>query len=39
MTFAGAGVAAIVVAIVASPDLRAFIQVLGERFLEVFGIG
>ena len=39
VTFAGAGLAAIVVAIVASPDLRAFIQVLGERLLEVFGVG
>jgi hypothetical protein len=39
VTFAGAGVAAIFVAIVASPDLRTFIQVLGERLLEVLGIG
>ncbi len=39
VTFAGAGLAAIVVAIVASPDLRTFIQVLGERLLEVFGVG
>jgi len=39
VTFAGAGLAAIVVAIVASPDLRTFIQVLGERLLEVFGAG
>ena len=39
VAFAGGGVAAIVVAIVASPDLRTFIEVLGERLLEGFGIG
>jgi uncharacterized membrane-anchored protein len=39
LTFAGAGLAAIVVAIGASPDLRTFVQVLGERLLDVFGAG
>lgn len=38
VAFAGAGLAAIAVAIAASPDLRIFIQVIGQRLLEVFGL-
>jgi uncharacterized membrane-anchored protein len=39
VAFAGAGLAAIVVAILASPDLRGFIQLLGQRLLSMLGIG
>ena len=39
VAFAGAGLAAIVVAILASPDLRSFIQLLGQRLLSILGIG
>jgi uncharacterized membrane-anchored protein len=39
VAFAGAGLGAIVAAIVASPDLRSFIGVLGQRLLDVVGIG
>ncbi|HEU0304687.1 MAG TPA: putative cytokinetic ring protein SteA [Gaiellaceae bacterium] len=39
VAFAGAGFAAIVVAILASPDLRSFIQLLGERLLTILGLG
>jgi SteA-like C-terminal domain len=39
VAFAGAGVAAITVAIVASPDLRVFIQVIGQRLLDIVGLG
>jgi uncharacterized membrane-anchored protein len=39
VAFAGAGLAAIVVAIVASPDLRGFIHLLGQRLLTIFGLG
>ena len=36
--FAGAGLAAIAVAIAASPDLRIFIQVIGQRLLDIAGL-
>jgi uncharacterized membrane-anchored protein len=39
VAFAGAGIAAIAVAILASPDLRSFIQLLGQRVLSMLGIG
>lgn len=39
VAFAGAGVAGIVVAIAASPDLRSFIHLLGERVLTMLGLG
>ncbi len=39
VAFAGAGLAAIAVAIVASPDLRVFIQVIGQRLLHIVGLG
>ena len=39
VAFAGAGLAAIVVAILASPDLRSFIHLLGQRLLSILGIG
>ena len=37
--FAVAGLGAIVVAIAASPDLRSFIQLLGQRLLDLLGLG
>ena len=39
VAFAGAGLGAIVVAILASPGLRSFIQLLGQRLLDIFGLG
>jgi uncharacterized membrane-anchored protein len=39
VAFAGAGLAAIAVAIAASPDLRIFIQVIGQRLLDIVGLG
>jgi uncharacterized membrane-anchored protein len=39
VAFAVAGLGAIVVAVAASPDLRAFIHVLGQRVLDLVGIG
>ena len=38
VAFLGAGIAAIAVAIAASPDLRIFIQVIGQRLLEIIGL-
>jgi uncharacterized membrane-anchored protein len=39
VAFAGAGLGAIAVAILASPDLRTFIDVVGQRLLDIFGLG
>jgi uncharacterized membrane-anchored protein len=39
VAFAVAGLGAIVVAVAASPDLRAFIHVLGQRLLDLVGVG
>jgi uncharacterized membrane-anchored protein len=39
VAFAAAGLGAIVVAIAASPDLRNFIQLLGQRVLDLLGLG
>jgi uncharacterized membrane-anchored protein len=39
VAFAVAGLGAIVVAIAASPELRSFIQLLGQRLMELLGLG
>ena len=39
IAFAGAGLGAIVVAILASPELRSFIQLLGQRLQDLLGFG
>jgi hypothetical protein len=38
MAFTSAGLGAIVVAVLVSPDLRELIDLLGTRLLELFGL-